>query len=336
MSVSDVMLRIDQLQARFSGLRPAAPSAAEGTGPATGGTRFAASLATALGAGGLGGLGGLGGTGLGFTGGDPATPTSGRAVVNTALSYQGVPYRWGGESPDGFDCSGLVQYVFARHGIDLPRVAKDQAQAGTPVAVSDLAPGDLVFFGSPVDHVGIYAGDGKMVAAPHTGDVVKLQSFDPSTVTAARRILPSNGAAAVDGSWADRLPPAGRRFAAAIRQAADQAGIDPRLLAAVAWTESGFNPGAASGAGAVGLTQLMPATAAGLGVDPADPVQNLIGGARYLAGQLQRFGRVDHALAAYNAGPTAVTRAGGVPPYPETQAYVARVLDRLHSLQGET
>src|SRR5581483_10329814 len=109
------------------------------------------------------------------------------------------------------------------------------------------------------------------------------------------------------GSWADRLPPAGRRFAGAIEQAANAAGIDPRLLAAVAWTESGFNPGAVSGTGAVGLTQLMPATAAGLGVDAADPYQNLLGGARYLAGQLQRFGRVDHALAAYNAGPTAVT-----------------------------
>jgi len=103
-------------------------------------------------------------------------------------------------------------------------------------------------------------------------------------------------------------------------------------LAALAWTESGFNPAAVSGAGAVGLTQLMPATAAGLGVDAGDPYQNLLGGAKYLAGQLQRFGRVDHALAAYNAGPTAVAKAGGVPGYPETHAYVSRVLDRLNSL----
>ena len=336
MSVSDVMVRIDQLQARFSGLQPGSSSA-----PVTGGagaTRFADSLDRALGSGELRGLGAAGFGGL-TTGDTTAGTASGSAVVDTALSYQGVPYRWGGESPDGFDCSGLVQHVFARHGVTLPRVAKDQAQVGSPVALSDLQPGDLVFFGSPVDHVGIYAGGGKMVAAPHTGDVVKLQSFDPSTVTAARRVLPGNGAGAVgfgagggDSSWAGRLPPAGRRFAGAIQQAATAAGVDPRLLAALAWTESGFNPGAVSGAGAVGLTQLMPATANGLGVDAGDPYQNLLGGARYLAGQLQRFGRVDHALAAYNAGPTAVAKAGGVPPYPETQAYVTRVLDRLQSL----
>jgi len=330
-TVSDVMLRIDQLQARFSGVQPGSAAA----GRATDGARFADNLDRALSAGGLGAaaFGGVGGLNGLTTGGDTAAASaSGSAVVDTALAYQGVPYRWGGESPEGFDCSGLVQHVFARHGVALPRVAKDQAQMGTPVARPDLRPGDLVFFGSPIDHVGIYAGDSKMVAAPHTGDVVKLQSFDPATVTAARRVLPAGNAAASGGSWADRLPPAGRRFAGAIEQAANAAGIDPRLLAAVAWTESGFNPGAVSGTGAVGLTQLMPATAAGLGVDAADPYQNLLGGARYLAGQLQRFGRVDHALAAYNAGPTAVTKAGGVPPYPETQSYVARVLDRLQSL----
>src|SRR5436309_7373633 len=248
------MVRIDQLQARFSGLQPGSSSA-----PVTGGagaTRFADSLDRALGSGELRGLGAAGFGGL-TTGDTTAGAASGSAVVDTALSYQGVPYRWGGESPDGFDCSGLVQHVFARHGVTLPRVAKDQAQAGSPVALSDLQPGDLVFFGSPVDHVGINAGGGKMVAAPHTGDVVKLQSFDPSTVTAARRVLPGNGAGAIgvgagggDSSWVDRLPPAGRRFAGAIQQAATAAGVEPRLLAALAWTESGVNPGPVSAAGA--------------------------------------------------------------------------------------
>ena len=311
MSVADVQLRIDQLQARFIGAAQKAPAAT-----ASPGTRFAATLDRALGA-----------TGLRSLVDGNAAPASGSAVVDTALTFQGVPYQWGGESPDGFDCSGLVQYVFRRHGIDLPRVAKDQAQVGNPVAAGDLRPGDLVFFGSPVDHVGISAGGNKMVVAPKTGDVVKLQTFDPATVTAVRRVLPDG-----DTSWADRLPVAGQRFAGAIQQAAQAAGVDPKLLAALTWTESGFNPGAASPAGAVGLTQLMPATAAGLGIDPSDPAQNLLGGARYLAGQLQRFGRVDHALAAYNAGPTAVVKAGGIPPYPETQAYVTRVLDRLRSL----
>jgi soluble lytic murein transglycosylase-like protein len=102
--------------------------------------------------------------------------------------------------------------------------------------------------------------------------------------------------------------------------------LDPRLFAALVWTESAFNPAAVSHAGAIGLAQLMPGTAAGLGVDPWDPVQNLDGGARYLRAQLDAFGSVDLALAAYNAGPNAVSRYGGIPPYVETQFYVLRVL----------
>ena len=143
------------------------------------------------------------------------------------------------------------------------------------------------------------------------------------------------GTQAASGSdWAAALPEAGRRWTGAIQNAAAGAGIDPRLLAAVTWAESGFNPGAVSGAGAIGMTQLMPATAAGLGVDATDPVANLTGGARYLAGQLKSFGRPDLAIAAYNAGPNAVRRAGAVPDYPETQAYVRRVLGYYRQLGG--
>jgi len=126
----------------------------------------------------------------------------------------------------------------------------------------------------------------------------------------------------------------GRPWAAAIDAAATKAGVDPRLLAAITQAESGFNPGALSAAGAAGLTQLMPGTAAGLGVDPTNPVANLDGGARYIAGQLATFGRVDLAVAAYNAGPGAVRKAGGVPDYPETQAYVRRVLGYYQQLGG--
>ena len=142
------------------------------------------------------------------------------------------------------------------------------------------------------------------------------------------------GRAAAPAGWADALPAAGRPWAGAIDAAATKAGVDPRLLAAITQAESGFNPGALSGAGAVGLTQLMPGTASGLGVDPTDPVANLDGGARYLAGQLDTFGRVDLAVAAYNAGPGAVRQARGVPDYPETQAYVRRVLDYYQQLGG--
>lgn len=116
-------------------------------------------------------------------------------------------------------------------------------------------------------------------------------------------------------------------FGAEIEAAAAKHGIDPALLRALVRQESGFDPAARSSAGATGLTQLMPGTAASLGVDPTDPVQALEGGARYLRQQLDRFGGDERlALAAYNAGPGAVARFGGVPPYAETQAYVEKVL----------
>lgn len=144
---------------------------------------------------------------------------------------------------------------------------------------------------------------------------------------------PSGSPGAV-GAWVQGLPEAGRPWAAQIEAAATEAGVDPRLLAALTWAESGFNAGARSGAGAIGLTQLMPGTAAGLGVDPADPAQNLRGGARYLRAQLDRFGSVELALAAYNAGPGRVAQAGGVPRIAETQAYVPRVLSYYAQLGG--
>ena len=105
--------------------------------------------------------------------------------------------------------------------------------------------------------------------------------------------------------------------------------VDPRLVSAVVQTESNFDPKAESACGAQGLMQLMPATAKELGVqDSLDPAQNLDGGVQYLGSMLNRFdGNVAMALAAYNAGPAAVSKYGGVPPYKETQTYVKRVLD---------
>lgn len=140
-------------------------------------------------------------------------------------------------------------------------------------------------------------------------------------------------ASATSPDWASRLPEAGRAWAPAITAAAESAGVEPRLLAALVWAESGFRPDAGSHAGAIGLAQLMPATARGLGVDPHDPASNLLGGARYLRAQLDRFGSPELALAAYNAGPSRVARAGGIPQIPETQAYVPRVLDYHARLQ---
>jgi soluble lytic murein transglycosylase-like protein len=143
---------------------------------------------------------------------------------------------------------------------------------------------------------------------------------------------PSPSAAPVSGTGASSA------FDAQINAAAASNGIDPALLKGLVSQESGFNPNARSGAGAVGLTQLMPGTASSLGVtNPLDPAQSLQGGAKYLREQLDRFGGDEKlALAAYNAGPGAVQKYGGVPPYAETQNYVTSVMGKAAAFRGGT
>jgi soluble lytic murein transglycosylase-like protein len=126
------------------------------------------------------------------------------------------------------------------------------------------------------------------------------------------------------------VPP---QFATALTQAASSANVSPTLLAALVWQESRWNPQAVSPKGAMGLTQLMPGTARDLGVNAADPIANLHGGARYLRQLLDQFdGNVEKALAAYNAGPARVRSAGGVPAIAETKAYVASIVRRIASI----
>lgn len=134
------------------------------------------------------------------------------------------------------------------------------------------------------------------------------------------------------------LPQSAHRWQGAVHRAADAAGIDPQLLNAVVWTESDFVPDAVSSAGAVGLAQLMPATAEMLGVDPYDPEQNLVGGATFLSDMIDRYdGRIDLALAAYNAGPTRVTSLhDGGAGVPISENYVDKVLDRYQQLGGNS
>jgi peptidoglycan DL-endopeptidase CwlO len=111
-------------------------------------------------------------------------------AASIALKYLGIPYQWGGASPGtGFDCSGLVMYVFAQLGVQLPHFAAGQYGYGSPVSRDQLQPGDLVFFDG-LSHVGIYIGNGEMVHAPQTGDVVKITAISDfgSRYVGARRI----------------------------------------------------------------------------------------------------------------------------------------------------
>ncbi|GAA1598936.1 transglycosylase SLT domain-containing protein [Actinoplanes couchii] len=326
LGVTGVMSRISQLQEQL-GLSPApAPTTTEGAA----GKSFASALASATGAG-------------GGTPGAPGGP-SGGDVVTAAKKYLGTPYVFGGTDPDkGLDCSGFVQRAYKDLGIDLPRNSWQQAKAGRPVAgLSDAKPGDVLAFNSPVDHVAIYLGDNKMIAAPKPGDHVKIQSVyeKPSAI---RRVIDTVPAAAVQDMSAIR--PAGLRaatsglngvpYADLFEKAGAKHGVSPKLLAAVAKVESDYNPRAVSKVGAQGLMQLMPATARGLGVDDAfDPAQAINGAAKLLASHLREFKSVPLALAAYNAGGGAVHRHNGIPPSAETQAYVPKVQKALAALGG--
>jgi cell wall-associated NlpC family hydrolase len=192
-AISAIQSRIAEVHSRFR-VAPGGVSfdtalgLASGSSGPSGGVRRAASISSA------------------GTGGDlGSTDATGSDVVDVAQRYLGVPYVWGGDDPAGFDCSGFVQYVFAQVGLDLPRVSSDQARVGQPVAsLAEARPGDLVAFNSPVDHIGIYAGNGMMVVAPHRGDVVKLQAVYEQP-TAIRRVLPDAPAPATTRSGAAAL-----------------------------------------------------------------------------------------------------------------------------------
>ena len=322
MSITDVTARISQIQAQLA-LLPGAtsftPSSVGATGFDTVLSRTSATAGTTI----------TGGTGA-VTGDD---------VVSKAKEMLGLPYVWGGTDPErGVDCSGLVKSVYSSFGIELPRLSADQARAGRPVAsMNDVRPGDLIAWDNSsrnngADHIAIYAGNGQMIEAPRPGGKVQLVpvTTPPDYI---RRVLPdaatTSMVSAVTPTSARTVPP-GTPYADLFQQAASAHGLDPALLAAVARQESGFDPQAVSPAGAQGLMQLMPGTAKGLGVtDPFDPAQAIGGAAQLLDDLMGRFGSTELALAAYNAGPGAVLRYDGIPPYPETQAYVKSIMSRL-------
>jgi cell wall-associated NlpC family hydrolase len=121
----------------------------------------------------------------------PPPPSFAERVVALARTQLGVPYRYGGASPDGFDCSGLVMWVYGRLGVSLPHNAAALFGVGRPVSTEHLRPGDLVFFHG-LGHVGIYIGDGRMIHAPQTGERVEVEALDERSggLAGARRISP--------------------------------------------------------------------------------------------------------------------------------------------------
>ena len=159
-------------------------------------------------------------------------------------------------------------------------------------------------------------------------------SFDQQLQSATGQL----GVAASPAGAAQLSGGGSSQFDSQIQAAAQKYGIDPALLKGLIKQESDFNPNAGSSAGAQGLCQLMPGTARSLGcTNPLDPAQSIDAGAKYLRQQLDAFGGdVRKALAAYNAGPGAVQRYGGVPPYSETQNYVQKVMDYANQYRGGT
>lgn len=277
---------------------------------------------------------------------------AGQAVVDAAKEHLGVPYLWGGTDPhNGFDCSGLVQDAYRAVGVEMPKWSRHQATMGEEVAsIEEAVPGDVLTFGDPVNHVALYVGDGQMLHAPRTGEVVKIETIDRTIGSIRRIVTPDNGPAAAPAASATApLASAGSpasagtaatshnpsaaelRYQPLFEAAGERWNVDPALLAAVAKTESAFNPNAVSHVGARGLMQFMPATAAEMGVDPSDPASAIDGAARYLRTSLDQFGSAELAIASYNAGRGAVSRYDGIPPFRETQNYVTKVLEAWRS-----
>ncbi|HUZ21453.1 MAG TPA: NlpC/P60 family protein [Acidimicrobiales bacterium] len=291
----------------------------------------------------------------------------GQAIVADAERYLGVPYVWGGTSPQtGFDCSGLTQHVFGDLGVTIPRTSEEQAQVGTPVAsLADAQPGDLLFFepgqnGAPTGepgHVAIYIGNGQMIAAPQTGQNVQIQAVPGEPYEIRRIAVPPAAAssapttaattsagpatAAVDGTALATTnasaPPTGAtvsigsvpvpsQYASLVNSAAAAAGVPPSLLASVLYTESRFQPSVVSSAGAQGIAQFMPSTAAAHGINPFDPTSAIPGAAQLLGQYHAAFGSWGLAVAAYGAGAGAVEQAGGIPQDGTTPNDVSTVL----------
>lgn len=256
----------------------------------------------------------------------PVTSTFGpRSLLPGETFHHGIDIAVPEGTPVRATARGTVRFVGNTDGYGL-RVEIDHGNGITTLYAHlnavDVVPGQRVERGQVIGR----SGNTGASTGPHLHYEVRQngRAIDPASLLSATAVpVPSSGLL--------QLP-----YGQLIVHTAQRYGLDPALLAAMVKVESGFDPRAVSPAGAKGLLQLMDATARALGVqDPFDPAQNLEGGARYFRQLLERFGGdVRLALAAYNAGPGAVQRAGGIPPYPETQRYVELVLATWRQFGG--
>lgn len=267
-------------------------------------------------------------------------------IYKELKSYLGKPYVWGGADPKtGFDCSGLVQYVYGKYGISLPRTTYDQVKCGAHIEKSDLQAGDLVFFGtaSNVSHVGVYIGNGQYLHAPKTGDVIKISNLlGRSDYYEARRVFqvkessPNNQNK--DKKLYDLIP--NKNYADAFYKVQEKTGVDPLLLASIAIVESSLNSNAVSNAGASGLCQIMPDTFKGLGFDLSkifDPYTNILA-CSYEILELYAYKSIKSVgdmLTAYNGGIGNFIKYGGpIPGNKENQEYSDKVLNAYKQLSN--
>ncbi|GGL47388.1 C40 family peptidase [Planomonospora parontospora] len=306
MSLMDIVARVGQLEAQFG----AAPAAA--TTSAASAADFAAALKTARQSGAAAsgtaasGTTAPGGTAAAGTGqaaqttqatqatsaagavakaegsGKGSGGVTGQDVVDQARKYLGVPYLWGGTDPErGLDCSGLVQLVYKKLGVSLPRVSQDQQNEGRSIpSLKQALPGDLLTFGSPATHIGIYVGDGKMLHAPRTGDVVKIVDMDDyyRKPTDIRRVLSDEAAGATPATASPTAPstaspataPAAVRAATATASAFQAAATPAAAPAAI---QAGYGAGTTSFSGSTGLPQMSLGVADELGNGLFDPAQ---------------------------------------------------------------
>jgi soluble lytic murein transglycosylase-like protein len=232
---------------------------------------------------------------------------------------------------------------------DTTPIAAYAATAASGAGMSGTAGSELAMSGASTSAAGISTAAGGEAGMSGTagsgtagsGTAGSELAMSGASTSAAGISTAAGGEAGMSGAAANAAtmsgtagraiastPVGGASYVPMIEQAAARYGVDPALLYGLIEQESGFDPSARSSAGALGLTQLMPGTAASLGVaEPLDPAEAIAGGARYLAQLLSQFGgNTADALAAYNAGPGAVQQHGGVPPYPETEQYVSKVL----------